>query len=701
MSGGAAAPAAEGPRAAAGYRAEIGALRAAAVLAVLAYHLWPARLPGGFVGVDVFFVVSGFLITGIIARELAGTGRLGYGRFMLRRARRLVPAATVALVGGLALTLALLPRTRWLDSALDGISSLFYVVNWTLIARAQEYTTADAAASVFQHFWSLAVEGQFYLVWPALLAVLALAALHRGRNAACWMLVGTACAILASLAWSIIGSAIQPQAAYFSTLTRAWEFGIGGLVALLPAIRATGPRLVLGFLGWMALAASLFVIDTSRPFPGWIALLPVGGAVLVILGGEFRWNRLRAVSFFGETSYSLYLWHWPLIVVAPFALGRELTFGEKLVLVALCIAVAAASTRLVERRFWARGTVGATRTGAFLRFVGFGAACALALATVQLMLLQRDRDEALQAAAARATLLQECYGAGALLREGCPVDDAPLDAALITFAAQDWGAVWNWAPWGMECHDTLREGLQEGERECSYGDADADYTVAIVGDSHAAQWAGALMVIADARDWRVLVYDKGGCPVMDTAGLTARAGPVTDECVAWSQDTMREIAADRSIDAVLTSSFTAAYQLQLAQADPRAGSVDALAQRYATAFRLWVESGKRVLVLGDTPQPGFDVPDCLAKANGVQGACSFAFGASPYPDRTSAIAASRAASPSLTYRNPAAWFCSDGRCPAVIGGVVVYVDDDHMSSTYARSLVPQLESVLDDAGWPK
>jgi hypothetical protein len=253
----------------------------------------------------------------------------------------------------------------------------------------------------------------------------------------------------------------------------------------------------------------------------------------------------------------------------------------------------------------------------------------------------------------------------------------------------------------MECHDTHQEDFQEDYRECSYGDADADFTVAIVGDSHAAQWAGALMIIADARDWRILVYDKGGCPVMDMVGLSLRVGPVTDACVAWSQDTMHEVASDQSIDAVLTSSFAAAYQIQLSHADPIEGSVDAIAERYATAYRQWIASGKRVFVLGDIPQPGFDVPDCLAKARGVRSGCSFAREGSTYADLTSALAANRVADSALSYRNPVDWFCAEDLCPATIGGVVAYVDDDHMSSTYSRSLAPLLAAALDEAGWPE
>jgi hypothetical protein len=207
------------------------------------------------------------------------------------------------------------------------------------------------------------------------------------------------------------------------------------------------------------------------------------------------------------------------------------------------------------------------------------------------------------------------------------------------------------------------------------------------------------MAIADDLDWRLLVYDKGGCPAIDLTNLTIRAGTVTDGCLDWSAKVIREVSDDTSIDVVLTSAIMAAYQVQLAQVDDRQGSVASLASRASTAYREWLASGKRVLVIRDTPQPGFDIPECLARAGGNVGACSFTFDASGLQDRVTERAVDLVSSPNLAYLDPTNWFCRANSCSPVVGSVVAYVDDDHMTSTYSRSLAPELRATFREAGW--
>jgi peptidoglycan/LPS O-acetylase OafA/YrhL len=312
-----------------GFRPDIQGMRALAVGMVVVYHLYPSLLTGGFAGVDVFFVISGFLITGHLLREYHKTGRVALLDFWGRRAKRLVPAAAVVLTVTWVASRLLLPATRLADTASQIRASALYFQNWQLAWNAVDYLKSDSAASPVQHFWSLSVEEQFYLGWPLLFLLAALVALTargteqkraRGHHVA-FLLAGAV--VAGSLWYSVYYTHANPAGAYFVTTTRIWELGIGGLLALLPA--GLSHRISrLGLLGWAGLGlviASGFVLSGTNAFPGFLALLPAGGAAALILGGSaagrFGPHRLmsaRPMVFIGGISYSLYLWHWPHIV---------------------------------------------------------------------------------------------------------------------------------------------------------------------------------------------------------------------------------------------------------------------------------------------------------------------------------------------------------------------------------------------------
>ncbi|TDD63977.1 acyltransferase, partial [Jiangella aurantiaca] len=272
------------------FRPDVEGLRAVAVLLVLAYHAGLPLVSGGFVGVDVFFVISGFLITGLILREVESTGRLRLGRFYARRIRRLLPATAVVLAATAALTIVLLPPLRWPAIAGDIAVSATYVVNWRLASESVDYLTAEDAPSPVQHFWSLAVEEQFYLLWPVL--IIALVWWHRRRRGAPslrrTLLAGLAVVAVPSLAWSVHLTAASPGAAYFVSTTRAWELAAGAALAIgarrlerLPAWVASAlAGGGLAAVGWAALT-----YDATTPFPGAAALVPVLGTAAVVGGG--------------------------------------------------------------------------------------------------------------------------------------------------------------------------------------------------------------------------------------------------------------------------------------------------------------------------------------------------------------------------------------------------------------------------------
>jgi peptidoglycan/LPS O-acetylase OafA/YrhL len=305
-------------------RAEIQALRAFAVLAVIVFHAWPRVLPGGYLGVDVFFVISGFLITGLLLDELALSGRIAPVAFWARRARRLLPAAFLTLVVCTAATVLIVPRPFWQPFLREIAASATYFENWRLSADAIDYHAAGRLASPVKHFWSLSVEEQFYVLWPLLIlaaAGLAVVASRHLRWVSPRRAVGSvlAAATLTSLAWAIVRTGQDPTRSDYSTFTRAWEFGAGGLLAL-SALRVRGPvaTAVGSWLGLLAIGAATLVIDAGAAVPGAAALVPVCGTLLVIACGmpAARFGpaallRPRLVQLTGDISYSAYLWHCP------------------------------------------------------------------------------------------------------------------------------------------------------------------------------------------------------------------------------------------------------------------------------------------------------------------------------------------------------------------------------------------------------
>ncbi|MFI7483582.1 acyltransferase family protein [Kocuria sp. M1R5S2] len=355
-------------------RRDVQALRALAVLLVVVDHFWPSRLlPGGYVGVDVFFVISGYLITGHLLRELRGTGTVDLKAFLGRRARRLLPAAALVTLVATVLARAALPREDWTRTAVEGVGAALYAQNWLMALSTIPELSPDGLPTPFQHFWSLSVEEQFYLAWPVLLLLAVRGELRRGAadGGRRRVLVLVAAATALSFVVGVVHTELSSQTAYFATWTRAWEFGVGALVALGVGVprRAVTAR-VLVVLGWAVLAAC-GVLFHGVAFPGVGALAPVLAAAAIIAGGEAVprtglevLTDRRPVQWLGNASYSVYLWHWPLFLVLPFLLGRTPSDADLVLLSAGVLVLAGATYRWVElpgtRWRWARAAPGRT-----------------------------------------------------------------------------------------------------------------------------------------------------------------------------------------------------------------------------------------------------------------------------------------------------------------------------------------------------
>ncbi|WP_232498045.1 acyltransferase family protein [Agromyces humatus] len=342
-------------------RPEIQALRAVAVGAVLFHHGWPAVAPAGYMGVDVFFVVSGFLITGLLMREAEQRGSISLRNFYMRRARRILPAAVAALLVISAMTLLFVPQRLWATWFREIVASTLYYENWQLAIDSQIPQRADLESTPVQHFWSLSVEEQFYLFWPLLIVVGLWIATRRGSAS-----VGTVLAVLgavtvASFVHSLVLTADDHNLAYFSTLSRTWEFGVGGILAIVASRPWPGNdrlRTAVSWIGLVLIVVPIVSFRTPEVFPGLVVLIPVVGTMAVIWAGmpagplsTARLAGLRPVQWVGDVSYSLYLWHWPIFMFTPYITGVPSPPWLMVLLVAFSLLVAGLSKRWIEDPF--------------------------------------------------------------------------------------------------------------------------------------------------------------------------------------------------------------------------------------------------------------------------------------------------------------------------------------------------------------
>ncbi|SDC05737.1 Peptidoglycan/LPS O-acetylase OafA/YrhL, contains acyltransferase and SGNH-hydrolase domains [Geodermatophilus telluris] len=670
---------------------EVQALRALAVLLVVVYHLWPNRLTGGYVGVDVFFVISGFLITSHLRREVERTGTLSLRAFYARRARRLLPAALLVLLVTALASGLLLPVSRWAATAGDVLASTFYVQNWALAGRAVDYSASQDAASVVQHYWSLSVEEQFYAGWPLLVLALVWLA-GRTRSGRPLLLPGIAVVTAASLAWSVYWTATEPAAAYFQTPTRVWELGVGAVLALglsgarAQALLASGPMVpvVLRWAGFAAIAVAAVTLSSASPFPGYLALLPVLGTAAVIAAGDTgprdpssRLVSLAPTQFVGDVSYAVYLWHWPLIVLAPFALARPLTTVDKLAVLAASLLLAWGTRQLVEQpaQQWRR----------LRRPLVVGVCTVVAMALVSgVAAWQYHRVDVAQAAARdelAAAQEDPCFGAGSLAPGATGCGDVFGPPASLVLPEDD-------APWFRDpaCRPT-RGGPSDtdlGVKTCRFGTDAPTRRVALVGDSHAEHWRGAVHEIARQQGWELVEIFRGACPVTEARVLAFQGdGTDTEGCARWGGQ-VTDWLTSHDVDAVVTTSFTTAFTF--AGED----SLEAGAQGFAATWTAWLDAGLEVDVLRDVPTTGLPhVPECLQAHPDDPRECSRPRDEAVVPDAAT-LAAERIAAPGLHLVDLTDYFCDETTCYTAIGGAVVYFDANHLTAQYSRSLAPFL-----------
>jgi peptidoglycan/LPS O-acetylase OafA/YrhL/lysophospholipase L1-like esterase len=685
-------------------RADIQGLRAIAVLLVVADHL-VGKPSGGFIGVDIFFVISGYLITGLLLREYLRTGRISFSDFYRRRLKRTVPAAFLTILVTVIAGYFVLTTFQFAQLLQDGGWSLVFASNWWFISVGTDYLHADDAVSALQHFWSLAVEEQFYLVWPALLVAILLLAKWRAWNMRVALGIGVLLVAGLSLAWAFIETAANPTSAYFSTWSRVWELAVGAMLAILAPLASRIPaalRTPLSWVGLGLLAAAAGVIDVNSAFPAPWALLPVLGTALILIAGEGTEARdiyplTNPVSVYvGKISYSLYLWHFPVIIF-----GEALLPEGKVFLVlsaALMLLLSVFSFHFVEEPLrihtWRLPKRSAARLRPRKSHIWRPVALLTAIAVVGAGFLLAPRGDVVHAIdlgsladAAPTSALEEARAAdveAALSATSWPeLTPGPADLGSDSYVSE-----WIVDKCLGSGDRSDAERAQVADR-CVYGAPDAQQTVVLFGDSIAISYLPALR--GALPDWRIEVLTQQQCPaVFVSVGKTDGSDyPGCDDYRDWAVDRITQTAPDLVVTASAVSSVW------------RLSSGSAGTQKYAE----W-ETGTRALVDALSPAVGnvviLDPPPvvkpirtCATKLNGPE-RCVSAVTA----DYVGTAVAQRAAVTAsgvgnIIYPYTLQWYCStDGLCPAYTGSTTVIADGSHLSDTGSRELAPLLAPYL-------
>lgn len=693
----------------AGFSYEIQALRAVAVVLVVLFHLWPNRLPGGFIGVDIFFAISGFLITGHLLREASGDRGIRLGRFWARRVRRLLPAAYLVLAASLVTVLTILPARLWKETSIQIGASALGIQNWTLAASSVDYFGATEQPSLVQHYWSLSLEEQFYLVWPVMLfAAFALTRKLSRRDRLRVVGVTMALVCAGSLVWSVIESYATPTVAYFSTFSHGWEFALGGLLALyvdaLMSTRWNRMKRTRGLVSWVGMAAILYsaiAYTGHSAFPGWIALLPIAGTLAVISAGtsssriqKVLLMKSKPVQLIGDASYSIYLWHWPMIVALPFVLGHELGIAPKVAVLVASVALGwltkvlvedpARRSRVLNFRTWINYTVaGVAATAVVIAATGVWST-ALAQETATQLAARELITAALDGG-------NQCFGAAAMAPSArCPQSHTVAKGFGPDFAADDWGSLAGVTKDGklpdtVPCIDFSPNRV--GFLDCTVSAPNAKTTLAIVGDSHALSLTEPLVRIAEKQGWKIRTFLRNSCT--PSLPMTYSNPDAKANCNEWRSLVSARIRDDPSISVVVATGFT--------REEPEldfVGSKRNLELDHARLWSSWAEAGKRVFVIEDVPlTSGQSIPDCVALHAAGSDPCVVPRAtALAYDPAVNSVAL--AASKRISLIDLSAAFCDADTCHSVVGGLIAYRDSHHLTATFALTLIPRLEKAM-------
>jgi peptidoglycan/LPS O-acetylase OafA/YrhL len=638
-----------------GYRGDIEGLRAIAILLVIGAHAGVPWLGGGFVGVDVFFVLSGFLITGLLVQEITGTGRLNFADFYIRRLRRLLPALILMLVGSAFVASLLLAPSEQISQASAGASAAAWWSNIHFALGRLDYFSAGTETNIFLHTWSLGVEEQFYLVWPALVFLLIR---NSPRDAGMTRLrISMGIVIAASLVTCVIATYREPQFAFYMMPLRAWQFAMGALVSLHfsswssvdnASQGSNNPELPSVFAGWigliMLIGAGVY-LSANQAYPGLYALVPTIGATCIIASGGRTGTAgvsallsLAPFQVIGRISYAWYLWHWPVLLLGHALTGsNEPLYRATYVVVSLVLAVGSyyfVEAPIRHQRWWLTHQ----------RAAIYGALALMVLGTFGFV-------------SWNGKAYREAQSPGQL-----QFAEAHADAPII---------------YGMGCDDWYHS---DQVKLCSFGPEKAAHTAVLIGDSVTAQWFPAFAKAFEQGDWRLVVLTKSSCPMVDEPFFYVRIGRAYTECSVWRRNALEQVAALRP-DVVLLGSTATNGFTQEEWTDGTVKVLDVISK-----------SVGHIYLLRGTPHLSFDGPSCLAEQHvrpswlQARQACS-----SPIQDKQADLvyrwlqdAAGRFSNATTLDMNDAV--CPQGLCVAQQHGIIVFRDSQHITATFALSL---------------
>ena len=635
------------------FRSDIEGVRAIAILLVVGYHAHVPGFRGGFVGVDVFFVLSGYLITWLLVHEAEKTGTLNLREFYARRARRLLPAMAVVLLAVIAVATVINAPFEQVEFAKSAAFTAAYLSNAFFAATATNYLGAPPETNPLLHTWSLSVEEQFYLVWPlfVLFACGVWGGQFRLRRLLGWMAGVTVASFAAS--WWL--TATHQPLAFFSSPTRAWEFAAGALGVLIPvrAGRSGALRTALGGAGLVALLAVAIGFGPATPFPGVAALLPVGATIVVLRAGTAgertalsRVLALRPLQEIGRLSYSWYLWHWPVLVFAGVLFPGLMPIWMRLGLLVLALVLAETSYRLIEDPVRHNARLSAHPHRSLL----FAIVLTLAIGAVSVGWHQAAKSWSVSPEQVKFLAMK---------------NDVP-----------------------KEINNALCEPGFEGTvpNECTFGPDEANHTIVLVGDSHAAQWFSALKPLTQ-DGWRLVVMSKGGCPIVNAYFYNKYIGRRYTECEQW-RDAVVDKVKDISPDITVVGTFVGT---DFTQAQWREGTV--------SAFGSLSMSSKQVFLIEDTPVAEFDFPVCLARRAWrsrliPSQSCQFRFEPQANAFQRQSIRAASKMYTNIHMVDMNDIICPNGLCQGFVGGVGVFRDMHHITDALARALSPDFLAVL-------
>lgn len=675
------------------YRPDLQGLRAISVLLVLLFHLMPDIFKGGFVGVDAFFVISGFLITSLIVREVEATGTLRLAEFWARRMRRLLPVATLVLFVALFAALAFVPATDWINTASQTLASALYVQNWMLVAQAVDYMARESGATVVQHYWSLSIEEQFYFVWPLVVALCAYIARKSGAAIRTVAAFPIAAILVVSLIWSIVVLRGVPEA-YFTTTTRAWELAIGATLAIYwPKISwSAKTRVGISWVGFAMLVTSAFVIRQGFNFPGWIALLPTLGTAFLILGNQTPKAAAtllgkQPLRYIGDISYAIYLWHWPLIVVAKqLPQMQALPLWQfNLLIIAATLTLSIITKYLIEDPFRNGILAFGLRRPRRALFIGGSFATATVLIASISVVAARTwlREEKIAAdlkEKERAAIYPKSEYPGAAALD--PKNPAPVPTGLRVIpnpliAEHDMD--------GKHAHCMGLTG-SFAIRPCEFGDRNGTKSIVLIGDSHAMQFGTALEKIAKLHAWRLVVLTKPACPFGDFPVFWE--GYLRGECEHWKKESFKIITAMKPDLMITTTGRWAVYQ--------QLPSKERQMQGYRELWQKYIDRGIRVAVIRDNPlmrggrNSWMTPPACVHRYSKQVDECKNPrkTALEDLKDLVFETAQQMGNVPIIDLSN---YFCTTTECAAVVGNVLVYRDHHHITDAYGKTLAPYLD----------